>query len=147
MLTLSKVSTLRSRARVALGGGVWLGKGGNGAPGGDGGGPAGHRGGPLGGVGGPGPGGRVCCALAGGTAGLARTTQRGLVAWLPILGIVGLLMLYSPAERWVFLLALGLALILHLLLDQQRRLPIVFLPHLTRAIGGLHLMTRGARVN
>lgn len=57
--------------------------------------------------------------LAGATVALARATRRGLLTALPILWISGLLLLYSPAERWVFLSALALALILHLLLSQQ----------------------------
>jgi transglutaminase-like putative cysteine protease len=64
--------------------------------------------------------GAVVWLLAGITAALARTTRRGLETALPILWLSGLLLLYSPAERWVFVLALGLALLLHLLLSQQQ---------------------------
>jgi transglutaminase-like putative cysteine protease len=64
--------------------------------------------------------GAVVWLLAGITALLARTTRRGLVTALPVLWLSGLLLLYSPAERWVFVLALGLALLLHLQLSQQQ---------------------------
>lgn len=62
----------------------------------------------------------VTWLLAGGAVLLARATRRGLIAAMPILWFVGLLILYGPADRWVFLVALGLTLILHLSLNQQR---------------------------
>ncbi len=95
--------------------------------------------------------GAIVWLLAGVTVVLARTTQRGLLAALPILWIVGLLLLYSPADRWVFLLALGLALLLHLLLNQQRLVaswqrrqldysPSLFIEHNGLALGGFVLL-------
>ncbi len=54
------------------------------------------------------------------TAGLARRTQQGLLAALPVLWVVGLIMLYSPIERWLIVGGVALALLLHLVLDQQR---------------------------
>ena len=54
------------------------------------------------------------------TAGLARRTQQGLLAALPVLWVVGLIMLYSPIERWLMVGGVALALLLHLVLDQQR---------------------------
>ncbi len=50
---------------------------------------------------------------------LARRTRQGLLAAVPILWPVGFVMLYSPAQRWLFVLGLGLALLLHLTLSQQ----------------------------
>ena len=54
------------------------------------------------------------------TAGLARRTQQGLLAALPVLWVVGLIMLYSPIDRWLIVGGVALALLLHLVLDQQR---------------------------
>jgi len=54
------------------------------------------------------------------TAGLALRTQQGLLAALPVLWGVGLIMLYSPVERWLMVGGVALALLLHLVLDQQR---------------------------
>ena len=54
------------------------------------------------------------------TAGLVRRTQQGLLAALPVLWLVGLIMLYSPLERWLMVGAVALALSLHFVLDQQR---------------------------
>ncbi|MBW7884118.1 MAG: transglutaminase domain-containing protein [Caldilineaceae bacterium] len=50
---------------------------------------------------------------------LARRTRRGLPAAVAVLWPVGFVMLYSPAERWLFVVGVALALLLHLLLDQQ----------------------------
>lgn len=58
--------------------------------------------------------------LAGVCAWLARCFRRGLLAALPILWPLGTLMLYSPAQRWLFVAGVGLALLLHLALDQNR---------------------------
>lgn len=57
--------------------------------------------------------------LAGAVVLLVRRYRQGLIAALPVLWPVGLLMLYSPADRWLFLTGVALALLLHLLLDQQ----------------------------
>jgi transglutaminase-like putative cysteine protease len=51
---------------------------------------------------------------------LVRRFRQGLLAALPVLWPLGFIMLYSPAERWLIVLAVWLALLLHLLLDQQR---------------------------
>lgn len=51
---------------------------------------------------------------------LTRRFRQGLLATLPVLWPLGFIMLYSPAERWLIVLAVWLALLLHLLLDQQR---------------------------
>jgi hypothetical protein len=57
--------------------------------------------------------------MAGTMVWLVRRFQRGLVASLPILWPMGFIMLYSPAGRWLFVAAVALALLLHLLLDQR----------------------------
>jgi transglutaminase-like putative cysteine protease len=57
--------------------------------------------------------------LAGTMAYLARRYRKGLVAGVPILWPVGFLMLYSPIDRWLFVVAVALTLALHLVLDQQ----------------------------
>ncbi len=57
--------------------------------------------------------------LAGVTAWLARRTRHGLVAALPVLWPLGFLMLYSPVDRSLFVAGVALALLLHLVLDQQ----------------------------
>jgi transglutaminase-like putative cysteine protease len=57
--------------------------------------------------------------LGGAVAVMARRFRSGLPAGVPILWPVGFVMLYSPAGRWVFVLAVALTLLLHLLLDQQ----------------------------
>ena len=51
---------------------------------------------------------------------LARRFRQGLLAALPVLWPLGFIMLYSPAERWLIVIAVWLALLLHILLDQQR---------------------------
>ena len=53
------------------------------------------------------------------TGGLARRTRQGLVAALPVLWAVGLVMLYSAVDRWLIVAGVLLALLLHLVLDQQ----------------------------
>ncbi|HAJ38076.1 MAG TPA: hypothetical protein DCL15_20585 [Chloroflexi bacterium] len=53
------------------------------------------------------------------TGGLARRTRQGLVAALPVLWLVGLVMLYSAVDRWLIVAGVALALLLHLVLDQQ----------------------------
>lgn len=53
------------------------------------------------------------------TGGLARRTRQGLVAALPVLWAVGLVMLYSAVDRWPIVAGVLLALLLHLVLDQQ----------------------------
>lgn len=53
------------------------------------------------------------------TGGLARRTRQGLVAALPVLWVVGLVMLYSAVDRWLIVAGVLLALLLHLVLDQQ----------------------------
>lgn len=52
------------------------------------------------------------------TAWLVRRFRNGLLAAAPILWVVGLVMLYSPVERWLIVAGAGLALLLHLALDQ-----------------------------
>lgn len=52
------------------------------------------------------------------TAGLVRRFRNGLLAAAPILWVVGLVMLYSPVERWLIVAGAGLTLLLHLTLDQ-----------------------------
>jgi transglutaminase-like putative cysteine protease len=53
------------------------------------------------------------------TGGLARRTRQGLIAALPVLWAVGLVMLYSTGDRWLIVVGVMLALLLHLALDQQ----------------------------
>jgi transglutaminase-like putative cysteine protease len=53
------------------------------------------------------------------TAVLARRFQQGLLAATPVLWAVGLVMLYSAADRWLIVAGVMLALLLHLALDQQ----------------------------
>lgn len=53
------------------------------------------------------------------TGGLARRTRQGLVAALPVLWAVALVMLYSAVDRWLIVAGVLLALLLHLVLDQQ----------------------------
>lgn len=57
--------------------------------------------------------------LAGATGLLARRFRQGLLAAVPILWPVGFIMLYSPADRWIFVAGVALTLALHLVLDQQ----------------------------
>lgn len=57
--------------------------------------------------------------LAGVVVLLARRTRQGLLAGLPVLWPLGFLMLYSPADRWLFVTGVALVLLLHLVLDQQ----------------------------
>jgi transglutaminase-like putative cysteine protease len=52
------------------------------------------------------------------TAWLVRRFRSGLLAAAPILWVVGLVMLYSSVERWLIVAGAGLALLLHLALDQ-----------------------------
>lgn len=52
------------------------------------------------------------------TAWLVRRFRNGLLAAAPILWLVGLVMLYSPVERWLIVAGVALALLLHLALDQ-----------------------------
>lgn len=54
------------------------------------------------------------------TAGLARRTRQGLLAALPVLWTLAVIMLYSPIDRWLIVGGVTLALLLHLVLDQQR---------------------------
>ncbi len=56
---------------------------------------------------------------AGAMVTLLRWRRQGLLASVPILWPVGFIMLYSPADRWLFVSGVALALFLHLLLDQQ----------------------------
>jgi transglutaminase-like putative cysteine protease len=53
------------------------------------------------------------------TGWLAHRHRNGLLAATPILWIVGLVMLYSAIDRWLFVAGVALALLLHLALDQQ----------------------------
>lgn len=53
------------------------------------------------------------------TGGLARRSQQGLMTALPVLWVVGLVMLYSAVDRWLIVVGVALALLLHLVLDQQ----------------------------
>lgn len=53
------------------------------------------------------------------TALLARRFQQGLLAATPVLWAVGLVMLYSAADRWLIVAGVMLALLLHLALDHQ----------------------------
>lgn len=52
------------------------------------------------------------------TAWLVRRFHNGLLAAAPILWMIGLVMLYSVVERWLIVAGVGLALLLHLALDQ-----------------------------
>ena len=52
--------------------------------------------------------------LAGATALLARRYRKGLLAAVPILWPVGFIMLYSPVDRWIFVVGVALTLALHL---------------------------------
>ena len=52
------------------------------------------------------------------TAWLVRRFRNGFLAAAPILWVVGLVMLYSPVERWLIVAGVALALLLHLALDQ-----------------------------
>ncbi len=54
------------------------------------------------------------------TAGLARRTQRGLLAAAPALGILGFTLLYTDEGRLLLVAALAAAILLHLLLDQTK---------------------------
>lgn len=58
--------------------------------------------------------------MAGLTGWITRRFGRGFAAGVPILWPLGFVMLYSPAGRWLFVVAMGLTLLLHLVLDQQR---------------------------
>ena len=62
----------------------------------------------------------IAWLLAGMMVWIVRRTGQGLLGALPILWPVGFVMLYSPAQRWLFVAGVALALLLHLLLDQQR---------------------------
>lgn len=53
------------------------------------------------------------------TAWLARRTQRGLITAFPVLWLLGTLLLYTSVNRGLMVGGVVLALILHLLLDQQ----------------------------
>jgi hypothetical protein len=63
--------------------------------------------------------GAVIWLLSGTTVVLTRRYRQGLLAGIPILWPVGFIMLYSPADRWLFVAGVALTLALHLLLDQQ----------------------------
>jgi len=63
--------------------------------------------------------GGITWLLAGAVVLLVRRYRQGLIASLPVLWPLGFLMLYSPADRWLFVMGVTLALLLHLLLDQQ----------------------------
>lgn len=53
------------------------------------------------------------------TAWLARRTQRGLITTFPVLWLLGTLLLYTSVNRGLMVGGVVLAIILHLLLDQQ----------------------------
>lgn len=53
------------------------------------------------------------------TGWLAYRRRNGLLAATPLLWLVGLVMLYSAVDRWLFVAGVALALLLHLALDQQ----------------------------
>ena len=53
------------------------------------------------------------------TGWLAYRHRNGLLAATPLLWLVGLVMLYSAVDRWLFVAGVALALLLHLALDQQ----------------------------
>lgn len=57
--------------------------------------------------------------LAGAVVALAWRRRQGLLAAVPVLWPLGFLMLYSSVDRWLFVAGVMLALLLHLLLDQQ----------------------------
>jgi len=57
--------------------------------------------------------------LSGLTVWITRRFKRGLAAGVPILWPVGFVMLYSPADRWIFVAGVGITLVLHMLLSQQ----------------------------
>jgi transglutaminase-like putative cysteine protease len=62
----------------------------------------------------------VLWLLAGVSVWLLRRGQSGLAASIPLLWPVGLMLLYSPVERWLFLGGLGAAVLLHLLVSHQK---------------------------
>ena len=53
------------------------------------------------------------------TAWLVRRTERGLTAALPVLWLLGTMLLYTGVNRGLMLGGVALAIVLHLLLDQQ----------------------------
>jgi hypothetical protein len=63
--------------------------------------------------------GAVIWLVSGVTVVLARRYRQGLLTGLPILWPVGFIMLYSPADRWIFVMGVTITLALHLVLDQQ----------------------------
>lgn len=54
------------------------------------------------------------------TAWLVRRTERGLIAALPLLWLLGTMILYTTTERGLMIFGLILVVALHLLLDQHR---------------------------
>ncbi|MEJ5249681.1 MAG: transglutaminase-like domain-containing protein [Caldilinea sp.] len=88
---------------------------------------------------------------------LAYRRRNGLLAATPILWLVGLVMLYSAVDRWLFMAGVALALLLHLALDQQallqrwRRLnldhnPIVLTERAFVSVGLIALVVTAAAV-
>jgi transglutaminase-like putative cysteine protease len=53
------------------------------------------------------------------TALLVRRVQRGLLASVLPLWLIGIILLYSNTGRWLLIFAVGVAILLHLWLDQQ----------------------------
>jgi transglutaminase-like putative cysteine protease len=53
------------------------------------------------------------------TAWLTRATRRGLAGAAPVVALVGAILFYGGEGRWVFMLALALALMLHLTMEHQ----------------------------